>query len=478
MHNEQIFTPISIVETIFEELEYTKYTHIRKKHIIDNSCGNGAFLMEIVKRYINVCILNNIDKNVIRYELEIYIHGIEIDKKLYEKTLINLDNIASKYAIFNVKWDIVCGDAMDNDTFNNRMDYVVGNPPYCNVHDLGDRYDKVKSYKFANGGMTDLYLVFFEIGIRMLNEKGKLGYITPNSWLTSRAGTNFRNYLYNSRTLLEIYQYGYKKVFPKINTYCCLTFLSKVSKMNNLFICYRDDEKGELIQTIENLNECFIGGNIYLADNRILGILNDINSVNDKIKRERNRIRVKNGFATLNDKLFIIDDYISKNGMENNVIKSKKASNGEEHYLFYPYDKDGKPLPIDDINKKLLVYLHSKAFKMEVDTTNPNWCFYGRTQALNDVKYDKIIVNNLIRNKDDIKIEILKGNIGVYSGFYIPLYDFCNEEIRKLIIQSINSKGFVSYVKAVGKYKNGGYYTFSSKELENWVNYCIYKNKF
>ena len=32
------------------------------------------------------------------------------------------------------------------------------------------------------------------------------------------------------------------------------------------------------------------------------------------------------------------------------------------------------------------------------------------------------------------------------------------------------SNDFVEYIKAVGKYKNGGYYTFSSKELEMWLN--------
>ena len=37
---------------------------------------------------------------------------------------------------------------------------------------------------------------------------------------------------------------------------------------------------------------------------------------------------------------------------------------------------------------------------------------------------------------------------------------------------------FVVYIKAVGKYKYGGYYTFSSKELEMWFNYCMEKHFF
>lgn len=30
---------------------------------------------------------------------------------------------------------------------------------------------------------------------------------------------------------------------------------------------------------------------------------------------------------------------------------------------------------------------------------------------------------------------------------------------------------FVNYVKALGRYKNGGYYTFTSKDLQNFLNY-------
>ena len=53
-HNEQIFTPQYIVEDILDRVGYyiigNNTSNIRKKHIIDNSCGNGAFLKVIVER--------------------------------------------------------------------------------------------------------------------------------------------------------------------------------------------------------------------------------------------------------------------------------------------------------------------------------------------------------------------------------------------------------------------------------------------
>lgn len=474
MHNEQIFTPEHVVDTMFEELEY-KGNNIRKKHIIDNSCGNGAILKKVVRTYINVCIMCGLPKEETIEELETYIHGIEIDGSLVKETIDNLNKIAEEYSLDDVNWDVTCADAMFVREYDNRMDYVIGNPPYCNIHDIPEEKRKhVKEYKFANGGMTDMYLVFFEIGIKMLNENGKLAYITPNSWFTSTAGTNFRNYLKDSKTLLEIYQYGHYKVFEGINTYTCITMLSKTPKTNNMFVCYRNTSDTELkiIQTMENLDECMINGKIYLTGRNTLKMLWDIEGNNNKGK---DRIRVKNGFATLNDKFFIIDDYSNKK--DKNILRVFKASNCETHYFFYPYDENGKPMSLLEMDDELVEFMRNKAIEMEVDVENPAWYLYGRTQALNDVKYNKILVNNLIRNVSDLKINFATEQQGVYSGYYIPLYvNYGN--IQNNIIRSISSVEFVEYIKAVGKYKNGGYYTFSSKELETWINYCVENKHF
>ena len=57
-------------------------------------------------------------------------------------------------------------------SYDERMDYVVGNPPYVRVHNLTRHYEDVKRYSFAASGMTDMYLAFYELGLRMLNERG------------------------------------------------------------------------------------------------------------------------------------------------------------------------------------------------------------------------------------------------------------------------------------------------------------------
>ena len=78
----QVFTPSYIVCSMLNEIHYVVSEHILKKHIIDNSCGNGAFLIEIVYRYIQGSINNDVPKDEIKNDLERYIHGIDNDEML------------------------------------------------------------------------------------------------------------------------------------------------------------------------------------------------------------------------------------------------------------------------------------------------------------------------------------------------------------------------------------------------------------
>ena len=240
-HNEQIFTPQYIVEDILDRVGYyiigNNTSNIRKKHIIDNSCGNGAFLKVIVERYIDACKIDKLSIEETIKEIETYIHGIEIDSTLSTKTIIELQRICNNKGIesyFQINFDVTCQDAMTCDYYDGQMDYVVGNPPYCRVHDLKEKYNVVKEFNFAQGGMTDLYLVFFEIGINMLNEKGRLGYITPNSWMTSKAGYNFRKWLKETNHLTQIVQLGDKKIFENATTFTNITVIDK-AKNDDLF---------------------------------------------------------------------------------------------------------------------------------------------------------------------------------------------------------------------------------------------------
>ena len=226
-HIGQVFTPDYLVCEMLDYVGYLNKSDILDKHIIDNSCGNGAFLLQITERYIQTAINNNLSKERIIKGLETFIHGIDNDSVAIENCIINLNNLVSNYGFENVNWDIRNDNTLKVKDYDGKMDFVVGNPPYVRVHNLENNYDEVKQFKFAEGGMTDLYLVFFEIGFNMLNHTGKLCYITPSSWLNSLAAKNLRSYIMQYRNLLALIDLEHFQPFDKITTYTLISLFSK-----------------------------------------------------------------------------------------------------------------------------------------------------------------------------------------------------------------------------------------------------------
>ncbi len=144
----RVYTPEYLVSLMLDFGGYIS-SATNKKHVIDNSCGDGAFLKEIVKRYIESFRKESDDDSILKQELEIYIHGIEIDKHEYEKCINSLDSLVAEYGLQDVKWDILNADALEVHKFDGKMDFVFGNPPYVRVHNLLENYSAVKQYRFA-----------------------------------------------------------------------------------------------------------------------------------------------------------------------------------------------------------------------------------------------------------------------------------------------------------------------------------------
>jgi adenine-specific DNA-methyltransferase len=141
--NGQVFTPDYLVNRM---LDYCGYDgkNVLQKHVIDNSCGNGAFLCQIVERYCENYLSKNNDILQLKADLEKYIHGIEIEDTAYNECVENLNNIARKYNIGNVKWDIKHNNTLNVSGYNNKMDFVIGNPPYIRVHNLEGNFKTAK----------------------------------------------------------------------------------------------------------------------------------------------------------------------------------------------------------------------------------------------------------------------------------------------------------------------------------------------
>lgn len=457
----QVCTPVHIVNDILDLIDY-KGEQILKKHIIDNSCGQGAFLQQIIERYIKEYVNKNKTCDGVENELSIYIHGIEIDENEYQKCIENLNNFTFWQSIKNVKWDILNADALTINLFDNKMDYVVGNPPYVRIHNLKSNFYKLRNYEFCKFGMADLYIIFYEIGFAMLNNKGKLCYITPNSFYSSLAGQSFRNFIIDTKHLYSIIDLGHYQPF-KVTTYTTICAFDWAKQFENFQYSKYTNDGNITFEECLNLHCAFNNGKMILAKKREQNLLKDIQNY---IPKNKKSVIVKNGFATLNDSIFIGYEF----EFTQNVIDIIKASTGEWKKCFFPYDDNGKIIPFEKLDKRAQTYLVQHKSQLLDRNLNNNglWYAFGRSQAILDVTKQKYAINTTIKDIASIKINKVGAGQGVYSGLYI-ITDIQEEELNNYI----KSTDFIDYITILGKCKSGGYYTFSSFDLKQFLIYKV-----
>lgn len=458
-----VYTPPFIVDIILNMTGYDK--SILEKHVIDNSCGDGAFLTAVVHRYCRAFLTHSKDKKILKNHLAAYIHGMDNDPLAVKSCLSNLDNEAASFGVDGITWDVTCANTLEVKKYNGKMDFVVGNPPYIRVHNLKGAYDSVKNFSFAANGMTDLFIVFFEIGFKMLNSNGKMGLITPSSFLRSKAGNKLRQDIQNKQTLSKVLDLGHFQPF-KATTYTIVTVFDS-QKRHDAVDYFTFDPKELSPNFVERLpyQDIFVNEKMFFSSSKNLKTLHKIES--HFSRREKRSVIVKNGLATLADKVFIGAFDFSEG-----TINILKASTGKWHECIFPYRQDGTPMTWKEVSryKRMAKYLESqKPVLLNRDIENDaDWFLFGRTQAIKDVFVNKLSVNTMIKDIKSLKVfKVAKGQ-GVYSELYV-LSPYSEDKIRAALL----SEDFIEYLKLLKNYKSGGYYTFSSLELEKYLSYKL-----
>lgn len=114
------------------------------------------------------------------------------------------------------------------------FDVVIGNPPYIRIQTMKEWAPKeVEFYKqryvAASKGNYDIYVVFVEKGLSLLNARGRLGFILPSKFFATDYGENLRRLIAEREALSTVVDFRHSQVFDTATTYTCLLFLSGAS---------------------------------------------------------------------------------------------------------------------------------------------------------------------------------------------------------------------------------------------------------
>ncbi len=512
--NGAVYTPEPITDYIVNE-SFEKlikcHANIEQAKFGDISCGCGGFLFTIAEK------LHELTKKSFADIFNENLFGLDIESYCVQRTKL----VLSLLAIFN-------GEDLEHFTFNifrgNALNFnwfekcskirkaigftaILGNPPYVTSRNISTESKKyLKNWVVTKSGHPDLYLPFFEIGLKYLQDNGILGYISMNTFIKSINGRELRRLLGAERLPIKIIDFRGEQIFRRRSTYTCICILQKAGGGDILYTQARSKEIAELSEaSFEKISY----DDLDFKRGWQLSSRNLISKIEKVGKPLGSLFKIRNGFATLCNEVYVfkpdsitkthyvvhrkgikyeIEKNICKPTIKPNILKDEKEIDIHKEQLIFPYTiEKSEPTQTDlfgnrqehEVKLKIMTesYLKNrfpktyryllahKALLSKRDKGNrkyEKWYAFGRKQSLTHKGYKLLFpyISDSPRFIFSSEKELF-----FYNGFAI----FSDDKDKLLALKKIlESKIFYSYVVNSSKPYSNSYFSLGKNYIKNF----------
>ncbi|MFC5833721.1 Eco57I restriction-modification methylase domain-containing protein [Nonomuraea insulae] len=394
VHGE-VFTRRWVVDTILDLVGYTPDRDLAGLRLTEPACGAGAFLAAIAERVSESCrahersILDAADA-VAAYDL--LPRNVTRARTLVERTLQDKDWDLEESAKVASTW-VRRGDYLLEQAHGlPKADFVVGNPPYIRLEDVPTaRMDFYRALYRTMVGRSDIYVGFFEAGLRSLSEGGRLGFICADRWMRNQYGRELRKLVADSFSLDTCITMHDADAFEEqVAAYPAITIITKgpqgravaadttqafgksAARELTSWIVHKHDDDARQSSTYEaaRLPHWFPGDDLWPSGSPArLALLEDLTKRFIPLGQKESGVRVGIGIATGADRVFITNDpqavepdRLLRLSMVRDTVTGELTWSG--HYLINPWDANGQLIDLDEFPRlKRYFTVHSAALK-------------------------------------------------------------------------------------------------------------------
>ncbi len=231
-------------ETLCALKSYREY--LLNLKILDPACGSGAFLIAALEWLIREH--SSLDRARRAFEgeelglydvapdiLERNLYGVDINAGAVEvaKLSLWLRTARKGRALTSLSGKIKCANSLLDFPFDFKFDCVIGNPPYVRQELIKDQKPALSKAYETYCGTADLFVYFYELGLKSLCEGGYLGFICSNKFFRASYGENLRAYLLERARITAIADFNGAKVFEDATVDSAITILQKSAPDNS-----------------------------------------------------------------------------------------------------------------------------------------------------------------------------------------------------------------------------------------------------
>lgn len=204
-----VYTKPWMVALILDLAGYTSDRNLGRLVAVEPSAGDGAFLVEMVRRLVVACRNYStplIDADQCIRAFEINVSAVDRAIELVTHTLIGLDVSESLASRLAKSW-IKETDFLEASLGFPVADFVIGNPPYIRLEEIPPAKAAFYRSFSAMRGRADIYIAFYQAALQQLKPGGVCVFICADRWMLNDYGSGLRELIttqgFSVRTVIE-----------------------------------------------------------------------------------------------------------------------------------------------------------------------------------------------------------------------------------------------------------------------------------